>query len=223
MEKEKKLRSRLWGGIIYPESAPENWKEDLQESGYYGFISPLHDKDPRDGMEEGEEDYYKKPHFHIMIIEKNAIFSPDEFFKSIGAAGNPEKIHDKAAYARYLCHLDEKGKKAKYSKADVEQFGDGEDYETVINKIRGWHLRKDKKSAEEKKAKLHETLLEMRHFIKENKIISYAYLCDIAEEEEDFNKWFEILDNPQRMRLIIEYINSLRADEEMKTAKKYQK
>ena len=39
MEKE-----RYWSFILYPESAPENWKEILQETGLQIAISPLHAK-----------------------------------------------------------------------------------------------------------------------------------------------------------------------------------
>lgn len=40
-----KDRKRNWVFVVYPESAPENWREQLKEMLVPGFISPLHDKD----------------------------------------------------------------------------------------------------------------------------------------------------------------------------------
>ena len=55
----KNVKKRAWGGVIYPESLPENWLEILQNSGLQIAISPLHDKDINpDGT-------IKKPHYHI--------------------------------------------------------------------------------------------------------------------------------------------------------------
>ena len=42
---QKDTRSRNWSWIIYPESAPENWRTILDESGEKWIESPLHDKD----------------------------------------------------------------------------------------------------------------------------------------------------------------------------------
>ncbi|MEB8657649.1 Rep family protein, partial [Staphylococcus caprae] len=42
---EKDTRSKTWNLIVYPESAPEGWKELLVEDGISFVCSPLHDKD----------------------------------------------------------------------------------------------------------------------------------------------------------------------------------
>ena len=41
----KNVKKRNWAFVLYPESAPEDWKEQLRLSGLQGAISPLHDKD----------------------------------------------------------------------------------------------------------------------------------------------------------------------------------
>lgn len=41
----KKLKKRHWLYIIYPESAPEDWKEQLALTGVQFAVSPLHDSD----------------------------------------------------------------------------------------------------------------------------------------------------------------------------------
>ena len=44
-EKARDSRVRNFATMVYPESAPENWRETL--AGYFvpGFISPIHDKE----------------------------------------------------------------------------------------------------------------------------------------------------------------------------------
>ena len=39
------MKKRYWAFVLYPESAPENWKEILQQTGLSCCVSPLHDKD----------------------------------------------------------------------------------------------------------------------------------------------------------------------------------
>ena len=41
----KNTKKRYWAMVLYPESAPENWKDLLQATGLQIAISPLHDKD----------------------------------------------------------------------------------------------------------------------------------------------------------------------------------
>lgn len=49
MEKKKDSRTRNWSFIVYPESAPNNWREILQEEMTPFAVSPLHDKDINEG------------------------------------------------------------------------------------------------------------------------------------------------------------------------------
>ena len=41
----KNIKKRYWAMVLYPDSAPQNWEELLQETGLQCAISPLHDKD----------------------------------------------------------------------------------------------------------------------------------------------------------------------------------
>ena len=41
----KYIKSRTWGAVVYPESAPDNWIEILEETRIQFAVSPLHDKD----------------------------------------------------------------------------------------------------------------------------------------------------------------------------------
>ncbi|MGQ7458465.1 Rep family protein, partial [Streptococcus suis] len=62
MTKTKKevQKGRDWTFIVYPESAPSNWREILDETHMRWVEFPLHDKDVN---ADGE---IKKPHWHIL-------------------------------------------------------------------------------------------------------------------------------------------------------------
>ena len=57
----KILKKRNWAFVVYPESAPSDWIEQLQQRGVVGAISPLHDKDLN---ATGEP---KKAHWHVIV------------------------------------------------------------------------------------------------------------------------------------------------------------
>ena len=57
----KDTRTRVWTFLVYPDSAPENWRDLLDEQHIEFIVSPLHD---RDINPTGEP---KKPHWHLML------------------------------------------------------------------------------------------------------------------------------------------------------------
>ena len=69
MEKKKKTikKGRDWTFLVYPESAPENWRDILDQTHMRWIESPLHDKDTNpDGSK-------KKAHWHIMLSSDGPI------------------------------------------------------------------------------------------------------------------------------------------------------
>lgn len=66
MTKEK---SRYFTFLLYPESIPEDWLLKLELIDIPMAISPLHDKDKKEGKEQG----LKKPHYHVIYIAKNPV------------------------------------------------------------------------------------------------------------------------------------------------------
>lgn len=58
----KETRTRNWSVIVYPESAPENWRQILDESHIEWIESPLHEFDTNPTGE------IKKPHYHILLL-----------------------------------------------------------------------------------------------------------------------------------------------------------
>lgn len=110
-KKEKKKRN--WACVIYPESAPENWREVLQLKGLQCAISPLHDKDVNP---DGE---IKKAHYHVIL----AYSGPTSFsvVKAITDELNqpiPQPLEQVRGYYRYFTHKDNP-EKAQYSDLEI--------------------------------------------------------------------------------------------------------
>lgn len=187
MGKQRNARSRCWATIIYPESAPKNFRDLIQEDGSYGFLSPLHDKDKK------EDGTLKKPHYHFLLIQPNATVAPKVFFESIGGVG-AERIASKEGYALYLCHTGETDKE-QYDPADVQKFGIGPDYQLVIKGRTG--ATKDEIMHEMK---------ECRRFIAENSIYSFRILCDVIDTDPDLAKWEVLINSSSYCRVLIEYM-----------------
>lgn len=59
--KQDRLKGRHFSYVVYPESAPSDWVEELKRRGLAFVVSPLHDKDINpDGTP-------KKAHYHIIV------------------------------------------------------------------------------------------------------------------------------------------------------------
>lgn len=161
-------RTRNFATVVYPDSAPEHWKQILAEQLIPSFISPLHDKDVNP---DGEP---KKPHWHVILMFDSTKYCEQaiEVFDKIGAVGC-EVIKSIRGYARYLCHLDNPDK-VQYSPEDVQCLA-GADYMSVIG------LAIDKYKA----------IGEMIDFCEDNCIVSYSELLKYCRFER-FD-WFRVL------------------------------
>lgn len=161
-------RKRNWVFVVYPESAPENWREILRNELVPGFISPLHDADVN---ADGEP---KKAHWHVMLTFKgNKSFEQVKEITDSLNATVPQVCKDIRAYARYLCHLDNP-EKAQYAPADVESIG-GEDY-----------LEKIKSAADTDTA-----VSEMMDWCIEQRCYSFFKLSNYARKNR--SDWFRVL------------------------------
>lgn len=120
-------RTRNFATVVYPESAPADWMERLDQYHIAALVSPLHDKDTNPSGEP------KKPHYHVLLMFE----SPADYeskvapiFAEIGGVGR-ETVSSARGYARYLCHLDNP-EKAQYSPSEVRCMG-GADFYAVTN------------------------------------------------------------------------------------------
>lgn len=161
-------RRRNFATVVYPDSAPENWVQKLQEFLIPAFISPLHDKDANPTGEP------KKPHYHVMVMfeGKKTREQAKEIFDSFGGVGL-ETVNSLRGYARYLCHLDNP-EKAQYKIEDVRCLC-GSDYTGTIG------LAIDKYKA----------IREMVEWCKEYNVVRFSQLVEYSMEER-FD-WFRVL------------------------------
>lgn len=161
-------RYRNFATVVYPDSAPENWKDILSDFHVPAFISPLHDSDLNPTGEP------KKPHYHVQLAfeGKKSKEQANEIFHAIGGVGC-EVVNSLRGYARYLCHLDNP-EKHQYNVDDVIALG-GLDYLTTI----GLPIDKLK------------SIKEMIYFCEEHKIYSFRKLLMYSMEERP--DWFKVL------------------------------
>ena len=164
--KEKsKGRRRAYGFILYPDSAPENWRELLDDTHVSMLVSPIHDQDVNpDGTP-------KKAHYHVLVMYTSP--KTEEQFLDlrdiVKGVGN-EKVQSTRGYARYLIHKDNP-EKAQYKAEDVLALN-GADYDAVT------HLPTDDV----------QVLKDMMEYCITNKIYSFAdfaVLCSNTKPE-----WF---------------------------------
>lgn len=181
-EKSRDVRLRNYATVVYPESAPENWKDLLSEQFIPSFISPLHDSDINPNGEP------KKPHYHVMTMYdgKKSTDQAREVFDLIGGVGC-EPIKSIRGYARYLCHLDNP-EKAQYDPSEVICIC-GADYISTIG------LSIDK----------YKSIAEMIDYVSANDIFAYSDLLEYARR--DRLDWFRILCDCGTM-VMKEYIKS---------------
>lgn len=72
--KNKTVKKRFWTFILYPESAPADWRDQMILSGVQFAVSPLHDNDldidDMGVLQENEDGTpkYKKAHYHIILV-----------------------------------------------------------------------------------------------------------------------------------------------------------
>lgn len=177
-----KGRTRNYATVVYPESAPSDWKEILSGMMIPAFISPLHDSDiDPDGV-------IKKPHYHVMIMfdSVKTLSQAQSVFDKIRGVGS-EIVQSQRGYARYLCHLDNP-EKHRYDQSDVTCLC-GADYNAVIS------LVTDKYKA----------IGEMIDFCEEKSIISFSDLIVYARRER-FD-WFRVLSDSGSV-VMREYLKS---------------
>ena len=165
----KNVKKRNWAFVLYPESAPVNWRELLQKTGLQCAISPLHDKDLNP---DGEP---KKAHYHIILIYSG----PTSFnvVRSLCESLNqpiPQPLEQVRGYYRYLTHKDNP-EKAQYSEGDIQTLN-GFDISDFIELTR---------------SEVNAIILKLQQIIREGDIIEYCDLLDLLSDSQ-MNTEFEV-------------------------------
>lgn len=182
----KVTRTRNWTIILYPESAPENWRSILDDMHIEWIESPLHDQDLNATGE------LKKPHWHILLMF-GGVKAYEQVIELIEPLNCPipQKCHNTRSMVRYMSHLDNPEKKG-YDTSDIIGHG-GADVSELL-----------KASSSER----YSLIREMIEFIKSSDIIEYQDLMDYACENR-FDDWFPLLCDNSTI-VINSYIRSCR-------------
>lgn len=182
----KDTRTRNWTVVLYPESAPENWREILDDLHIEWIESPLHDSDLN---ATGEK---KKAHWHILMLfgGVKSYEQVKEITDSLNAP-RPERCHNAKAMVRYMAHLDNPDK-AQYSISDIVAHG-GVDLAEML-----------RPSSSERYSLIKEMIL----YIRSAGITEFQDLLDYAADER-FDDWFPLLCDNSAF-VIGQYIKSQR-------------
>lgn len=166
-------RMRIFATIIYPESAPENFRELISQTHVQALLSPLHDRD-RFIRDDGSEGEIKKPHYHLLMYfsgkqSKENVLEMVERFGGVGL----EIVKSKSGYSRYLCHLDNP-EKPQYSPTDVRAF-------SGANFIKWSELESDPMLF----------VADIQDFIERHDVISFYQLCKYCRQYKP--EWYKVL------------------------------
>ena len=164
-------KGRDWTFIVYPESAPDNWRTVLDETHLRWIESPLHDKDMN---ADGE---VKKSHYHILLTFDGPV-TEKQVIKLIDPLNTPlpKKVGSARGLVRYMAHLDNP-EKYQYSRDEIVGHC-GADVESYFE------LTKTSKMS---------VMKEIITYIYENKIDNYADFLMICIQHSD--DWFDVAIN----------------------------
>lgn len=168
--KNKETRCRNWTIVVYPDSAPVDWENIINEFHIEWVKSPLHDKDLNATGE------VKKAHWHVLLMFSGvkAYEQVQELIKPLNCT-IPERVHNSKALVRYMAHLDNP-EKAQYSISDIVGYG-GVDIAELL-----------RPSSSER----YTLIKEMIQFISDNCIMEFKDLMDYSMENK-FDTWFPLL------------------------------
>ena len=182
---KKNIKKRNWAFILYPESAPINWRDLLQETGLLVAISPLHDKDINPTGEE------KKPHYHIILTYDGPTTYNN--VKSITDRLNcpiPQPLEQIRGYYRYFTHMDNP-EKFQYNESDITTLN-GFDINNYI---------------EFTYTEVSKYLLQIQVIIRDKNILEYSDLLDLFLDN-DLKELWDVARN--HTLLLDRYISSRR-------------
>lgn len=163
-------RTRNWAFIVYPDSAPPNWRDILDDSHVEWVESPLHDKDVN---LDGEP---KKPHFHCVVCF-GGLKSWDqviEFLQPLNCP-IPQRVNNLKSAVRYFCHLDNP-EKYQYPLSGIVGHG-GIDIDSVF------------------KVSVRERYLIIAEICQEIRLRRFATMADLMDiaMTEHFDDWWPLL------------------------------
>lgn len=116
-EKRRGERTRNWNVIVYPESAPENWRDILDQEHIKWVESPLHDSDLNPTGE------LKKAHWHVLLqFDSNKTYEQVKELTDKLNTVTPQKCNSVEGSVRYMAHIDNP-EKHQYDKSLIIAHG----------------------------------------------------------------------------------------------------
>lgn len=167
---KKNSRFRNWLFIVYPESAPADWIDQLDQMHIEACISPLHDKDVNPTGEA------KKPHYHILLtFDGVKSYTQVEEITDSLQASKPIVCNSVKGTVRYFAHLDNP-EKYQYSVSDIKSLS-------------GFDVAEALKPSS---ADRYTLIGEMIEFVQEHRILEFEDLIIYAKNFKH-DTWFPIL------------------------------
>lgn len=164
-------RYQHWRLIVYPESAPENWRDIIDECLTPWYESPLHDQDlEKDGKT------LKKPHWHLVLSfgGKKSYSQIKEICDRVNGP-IPKAADNVAGAIRYLVHLDHK-EKAQYPISSIVTHC-GADINNAFAPTN---------------AERYECFREMCRYVIENNVVDYFKFEQYCYENR-YDDWYRVL------------------------------
>jgi hypothetical protein len=167
------VKKRNWTFVLYPESAPKDWREQIKLSGLMAAVSPLHDKDVNPTGEA------KKAHYHILLVYSgpttyNAVA---KFTGSLNATV-PQALESVRGMYRYFSHKDNP-EKYQYNESDI----------TTIN---GFNIAD---LIELTKSEVNEIKMNILKLVRDVDITEYSGLVDFLIDNEMMTEYDVAINN----------------------------
>ena len=166
----KEQRTRNWTFVLYEDSAPDNWREVLDEEHIEWIESPWHDKDINaDGSP-------KKKHKHILLMF-GGVKSYEQVKEITDKLGQPipQRTHNARAMVRYMAHLDNP-EKAQYDIGGIIAHG-GVDLAEMFRPT---------------SSERYTIIRDMLDYVRSAGVTEFQDLMDYAAAEH-FDDWFPLL------------------------------
>ena len=168
--KVKNILQRAWIFVVYPESAPDNWRDYLEELHVAWVESPLHEFDVNPTGE------VKKPHWHVIInFEGKKSYSQVMDMIAPLNCTIPQVCHSIRGSVRYFAHLDNPEKYQYNPELIVAHGGFNADEYLKLSASARYSMLRD-----------------MIQYIREKDICDFMEFMEYAMEEK-YETWFPLL------------------------------
>lgn len=166
-------KKRNWAFVLYPESAPKDWREQLKISGLMAAISPLHDKDVNPTGEP------KKAHYHILLVYSGpTTYNAVAKFTASFNATIPQALESVRGMYRYFSHKDNP-EKYQYDERDIMT-------------VNGFNIAD---LVELSKSEVNEIKKSILMLIRELAFVEYADLVDFLIDNEMWTEYDVAINN----------------------------